>query len=90
MPDPREDIEQSVVCAALSEVLVKLDQNVPNLLCRDIRLVQLGIDRHKDDVCRCLEVIDHAIARMFAFLNVTVPHSYLEYGVARSGHFGRR
>ena len=63
------------MCAALSEVLVELDQNVPNLLCRDIRLVQLGIDRHKDDVCRRLEVIDHAIARTFAFLNVTVPHS---------------
>lgn len=70
----------------LGEVLVKFDQNVPNLLRRDVRLIQLGINRHKNDVCGRSEVVYQAIARTFAFLNITVPHPHLEYGIMRSGY----
>ena len=61
-------------------------QNAPNLLRRNVRLIQLGINRHKNDVCRCLEVVDQAIARTFAFPDIPVPHPHLEYGVVRPRH----
>ena len=61
----------------LGEVLVKLDQNAPNLLCQNVRLIQFGINRHKNDVCRCLEMVDQAIAGTFAFLDITVSHPHL-------------
>jgi len=75
-----------VANALLGEVLVKLDQNAPNLLRGDVGLIQLGINRHKNDVCWRLEVINQAIARTFAFLNITVPHPDLEYRIVGSGH----
>lgn len=69
----------------LGEVLVKFDQNAPNLLRRDVRLIQLGINRHKNDVCGRSEVVYQAIARTFAFLNITVLYQHLEYGVVHLG-----
>ena len=72
--------------ALLGEVFTKLDQNVPNLLRRNVRLIQLGINRHKNYVFRCLEVVDQTIARTFAFLDIAIANAYLEYSIARPWH----
>ena len=72
----------------LGGVRIKLDHNAPNLLRRNVRLIQLGINRHKNDVCGRFEVVDHAIARTFAFLNIA-PNPHLAYGVARPWALGR-
>jgi hypothetical protein len=34
-------------------------QNAPNLPHRNIHPIQLGINRHKNDVCRRFEVVDY-------------------------------
>ena len=81
-----EFCSSSRASSLLDGVLIKLDQNTPNLFRRNVRLIQLGINRHKNDVCGRLEVVDYAIARTFAFLNITVPHPHLEYSVARPGN----
>ena len=67
----------------LSEMLVKIDQNAPDTIRRNVRLIQLGINRHKNYVCRCLEVVDQAIARTFSLPDIPVPHPHLEYGISR-------
>ena len=48
-----------------------------------VRLIQLGINRHKNDVFGCPEVVDQAIARAFTFLDITIANTYLEYSIAR-------
>jgi len=80
----------SYASALLDGVLIKLDQNALNLLRRNVRLIQLGINCHKNDVCGRFEVVHHAIARTFAFLNITVPHPHLKYGVVRPRHIVSR
>jgi hypothetical protein len=79
-------VHSSRAFALLGEVLVKLGQNAPNLLCRNVRLIQFEINRHKNDVCRRLEVIDQAIARTFAFPDIAVPYSHFEYSMAGPWH----
>jgi len=71
-PTEGKELSETSCMPFLFEVLVKLDQNASNLLRRDVRLVQLGIDCHKDYLCRFLEVIDQAIARTFAFSNISL------------------